>query len=170
MVQKKSWGLPSRNDYKSLFLFPPSWYLPIAFSPSAGWAMGLVKAWPWMNSHLEFLFAVMESVGFQHGIQYPEHRVSWSPRMGPAKTNTFGEASAFPLQLPSFIALLETVCCCLGSAPDHLSPWGRIKRRDQVFPDMANQKKNHCIGSEETWGLNLALLPTSCLTLGKFNE
>lgn len=90
--------------------------------------------------------------------------------MDPAKTNTSGEGSALPLLLPSFIALLETARCCLGSAPDHLAPWGRIKQRDQVFSDTANQKKNHCIGSEETWGLNLALLPTSCLTLGKFNE
>lgn len=90
--------------------------------------------------------------------------------MDPAKTNTSGEGSALPLLLPSFIALLETARCCLGSAPDHLAPWGRIKQRDQVFSDTANQKKNHCIGSEETWGLNLALLPTSCLPLDKFNE
>lgn len=89
--------------------------------------------------------------------------------MDPVKTNTSGEGNAFPFLLPSFITPLETAGCCPGSAPDHQLPPGRIKQRDQVFSDMANQKKNHCTESEETWDLNLALLPTGCLTLGGFN-
>lgn len=122
-----------------------------------------------MNSYLEFLFTVTGTYVISIWDSIPENRFSQGPLMDPAKINTSGEGSAFPFLPPSFITLLETVRCCPGSAPDHLPPWGRIKQRDQVFSDMANQKKNHCIGSKETLDLNLALLPTSCLTLGKFN-
>lgn len=61
----------------------------------------------------------------------------------PAKINTSGEGSTFPFPWPPFITQLATAGCCLGSAPDHLSPQGSIKQRNQVFSDMANQKKNH---------------------------
>jgi hypothetical protein len=44
---------------------------------------------------------------------------------------------------------------------DHLPPWGMPNQRDQVFFDTENQKKNHCLRSEETWDLYLALLPIS---------
>lgn len=122
-----------------------------------------------MNSFLEFLFVVTGNCVISIWDSIPRKQTLMEPLMDPAKINTSGEGGAFPFLSPSSITPLETASCCPGSVPDHLSPWGRIKQRDQVFSDMANQKKNHCIGSEETWDLNLALLPTCCLTLGRFN-
>ena len=131
--------------------------------------MVFIKAWTGMNSYSEYLFVVTGKCVISIWDSIPRKQIVMEPRMDPVKINTSGEGRAFPFLLPPFITQLETTGCCLGSAPDHLSPWGSIKQRDQVFSDMANQKKNHYIGSEETGNLNLALLPTSCLTLAKFN-
>lgn len=154
---------------QKLVSLSPSWYLPINTHPSTGWIIVFIKARTGINSYLACLFVVTGKCVISIWDSIPRKQILMELLMDPAKINTSGEGSAFPFLLPSFITQLETAGCCLGSAPDHLSPWGSIKQRDQVFSDMANQKKNHYIGSKETWDLNLALPPTSCLTLGKFN-
>lgn len=125
--------------------------------------MVFIKAWTGMNSYLECLFVVTGKCVISIWDSISRKQILMEPLMDPAKISTSGEGSAFPFLLPSFITQLEL------QAADQQPPWGSIKQRDQVFSDMANQKKNHYVGTEETWDLNLSLLPTSCLTLGKFN-
>lgn len=154
---------------KTCFSFPHVGTFLSTVHPSAGWIMVFIKAWAGTNSYLEYLFVVTEKCVISIWDSIPRKQFLLEPLPAPAKINTSGGGRAFPFRLPSFITQLETAGCCLGSTPHHPSPRGSVTQRDQVFSDTANQKKNHCMGREETWDLKLALPPTSCLTLGTFN-